>query len=115
MNRYAALGITLDAHEGKRIVVLVARAAAIRHAMDEVMRVLVDADPDDYQVRRAAGDERIQFISGGSIRFLSVGATTHGWTADVVFLDEDVDRMLNQDDWMNLRAVTQPAGEIIRA
>jgi hypothetical protein len=114
MNRYAALGLVLDAmHERKQIIVLSSIASMIRGAMDEVIRSLDDADPDAYRVRRAKGNESIEFMSGGRIRFQGARTSLRGHSADVVFLDADADREIR--DLRDLHAVIHPHGEIVRA
>lgn len=118
MNRYAAAGLTADALAGKRIVVLSPTSGMAYDAMDTVVRTLDDADPDTFRVRRANGEERIEFLSGGRIRFQSARFSLRGMSADVVFIDAD--RVLSAthraDLHTDLREVTGPVGgEVIRA
>ncbi|WP_193596086.1 hypothetical protein [Microbacterium sp. YJN-G] len=114
MNRYAAAGISIDASAGKRIIVVTPIMGMIRSAMDEIIRSLDGVDPDSFRVRRANGAERIDFPSGGSIRFHSARSSMRGMSANVVYLDDNADREMT-DAWRDLYAVTHPNGEIIRA
>lgn len=116
MNRYAAHGIALDAAlNGKRVLVLTPIGRMIRDAMDEMLRVLERYDPDTYEVRRAKGNESISFLSGGCVRFQSAQSNLRGQSADVVFLDVDVDRQISRDHLNDVHVIIQPHGEIVRA
>jgi hypothetical protein len=116
MNRYAALGIALDASDGKRILVITPRADAIPHAMAEFAE-LPDAVLTGSRFRRHNGGHRIDFPCRGAIIFRSAGGTVRGYTADVVFLDEGADARLTLDQHaeLTLTLATTPQGQIIRA
>lgn len=116
MNRYAATGMMLDALDGKTILVLVHPGPALRAAMDEVRAVLPD-DPDTFELRRTNGAEQIRLPSGSRIRFTHHHKldALRGMSADVVYLDPEVDRQLTVHQWNDLRAAVRPSGEIIRA
>lgn len=118
MNRYAALGLVLDAYEGKRVVVLSPSHPAARDALDECAR---SPFAEGAEVYRANGAERILFGTLGSIRFQSVRRPLRGLTADVVFLDQDADRQLSAYErdrlGTDIRAAIQPGdpGIVIRS
>lgn len=115
MNRYAALGIALDASEGKRILVITEKGEAIRPALEE-FSALPDELMDGASFRPLNGGERIDFPGGGSIRFRPARGTVHGYAAHTVFLDAGVDQTLTLDQRQALTATLQTTrGPIIRA
>lgn len=119
MNRYAALGLVLDAYEGKRIIVLSPSHNASRDALEECAR---SPFAEGAEVRRANGAERITFGTLGCIRFQNVLRPLRGMFADVVFIDEAADRELqgfHRDDlYRDIQLVTAASRDdapVIRA
>lgn len=92
MNRYAALGLVLDAYEGKRIIVLSPSLTAARDARNECARSPF-AETADVTSNPEPG--RMMFPSGGMLRFQPVRSSLRGLSADVVFIDEEADRRLS--------------------
>lgn len=70
MNKYAAHGLADAARSGRRILVVVGR---VREALEEFRPMVPDA-----RVRLAAGAERIDFSSLGTIRFSTPGSGREG-------------------------------------
>lgn len=89
----------------------------VSDALKCVVNTLGDADPDGYRVRRANGEERIEFAWGGRIHFGSVRTSLRGMTADVVFIDQEADRALSATERERLHAelggVLALGGEVI--
>ncbi|MFC7430994.1 MULTISPECIES: hypothetical protein [unclassified Agrococcus] len=86
MNRFAALGLAIDAHRGRSIVVV---THGHEHAaLDEILRA---ADGLEVSlVCRANGRHRIDFASGGSIELRYQGLEMRGMDVQTVYLDEGV-------------------------
>ncbi|MFK4760310.1 hypothetical protein ACI3KS_05180 [Microbacterium sp. ZW T5_45] len=115
MNRYAALGITLDALDGQRILIVTPTAAAIPHALDE-FTALPPHLIDDARIRRANGDTRIDFPGGGSIHFHPAQGHHRPAHYHSVFLDEHTDERLTHTHRANLTDhLRTTGGSIIRA
>lgn len=85
MNKYAALGLLLEAAEGKTVAVISRTQQVAGMALDQFEVPLGDG----WRVRRTNGDQRIDSPSSGSIRFRSAGQSHRGWTVDVVYIDTD--------------------------
>lgn len=112
MNKFAALGLLLEAAKGRKVAVISRTHEQARHAMRDFEVPLADG----WRVRRANGDERIDTPAGGTLRFLSMHESLRGTTHDVIFLDVDVDREMTIDNYDGLcLALRAPGGEIIRA
>ena len=114
MNRYGWDGVARDLAAG-RSVVYVGPGVVCREAFEQVAARM----PDGARMRRAKGDERIEHPSGGSLRFLRVGAWRYnlrGLTADVVVLDDpEADRDLDLVHELMTCVAGSPHGEVLRA
>lgn len=113
MNRYVTAGIAADARAGRRVLVLVGHELERRLCFEEVAR-LVHAD-----VASTVGREQIRFAHGGSVHFLRSLTSTHGRSADVVFVDHvfatrALDRGIDLAEQL-APCVQSTGGEIIRA
>lgn len=115
MNRYAARGITEDAHyDGLRVAVLADSARGARAAFKEVTAHATTAT----NIRRTNGAERIEFLSGGTITFHRSVDSLRGVSADIIYFDGHAEHQVHEhDQWDTLRAViaTSPHPQIIRA
>jgi hypothetical protein len=112
VNKYAALGLLVEAAKGRKVALISRTHEQARHAMYDFEVPTADG----WRVRRANRDERIDTPAGGVIRFLSIRQSLRGTTHDVIFLDVDVDREMTIDNYDDLRHALRGAdGEIIRA
>lgn len=87
MNKFTALGLGLQAIEGKRVIVVAPRADTIAYALDDF------ATLPEFQglvsVHRSPGKWRVRSLaSPGYIRF-RLGGIESGDSADIVYLDGD--------------------------
>jgi hypothetical protein len=94
MNEYAARSMLIDISAGQRIVVVerdyVAVGAAVQVFAEENERIEWGAT-----VRRSNGAERIAHPGGGWIVFATPRSDRmRGLSADVVFIDNDADRVV---------------------
>jgi hypothetical protein len=108
MNKYTAVGLLAAAAEGKRVIVASPHDRAVRDAADEVYRVA-----PDLRWRRTNGDARVTLPSGGAILFLTP-SRLRSHSADVVLVEDDLDR--DRDLVGDLHEVisTSTCGEIVR-
>lgn len=115
MNRYSASGLVADARAGKTVLVITPMTAMIRHAMDEMIKgPLATVDLDTYRVRRSDGEQGIEFRTGGRILMQSARHSIRGLSADIIYLDDGAERLMD-DAWRDMNEVVRPHGEIIRA
>lgn len=118
MNKLAGMGMVMKAGIGRRVMVV---TTSIPEAMHEVQSALDEFLPSldhAYTVHKANGRERIEFNSGGGIRFFSNNLDIRGESADVVFVDWPIaDSMSYRDLVYMFKPViaTSRDGEIIRA
>lgn len=121
MNRFAAFGLFFDALAGRRILVLTARRTEIASAMSCFTSRPEIAEHPGFKVRRTNGDECIEFRGAGRLGFHSVASSLRGFRADVVFIDDAADLMLDEGRRTELHAdlgrviASSPNGEIVRA
>lgn len=87
MNRYAQIGLTAEAKNGRRIVCVLPRVDT-RPTMEAVAAL---GGEDVSRACRANGAERVDFTSGGSVHFVTGRHSLRGMTADVVFLASERD------------------------
>ena len=111
MNKYAALGILLEAAEGKHIAVVVESHQASRFALYD----FEIPKGDGWKVRQANGKEEITSPAGGRITFHSVRSSVRGMRFDSVFLDASVDHIAGLDFMTDLQYTLRPGASIIRA
>lgn len=114
MNKYAALGLTIEAAAGKTVAVISRNNHLAGMALHEFEVPLADG----WRVRRTNGDQRIDAPSGGSIRFRSAGQSHRGMTLDVVYVDSDAADLLYDDrvsDELRLTLSSHPDASIVRA
>jgi hypothetical protein len=116
MNRYAALGISKDAEQGKRVIVITVLGIESRCALDEIAAQATA----DITVRRANGREQIDYPNGGrvTVRTHRQHLGLRGHNADVLYLDVGVDALIHDTAvWDSLWActATSPHRELIRA
>lgn len=122
MNRFAAVGLFAEAAaKGARILVLTPRRHEIGSALDCFVRIdEVQAWPG-VRVRRTNGDERIELGGRGRIVFHSVTSSLAGESADIVYIDDEADRRLDDAGrdrlYRALRTITDatPRAEVVRA
>lgn len=119
MNKYTAIGIATDVLiNQKRIIVVLPRQNEVRTALDIFLNTEMVRDAD-VKVRRANGRERIDFDTGGSIIFKSARQTTHGYSVDAIYVEEDVVRhTLTAEQWEQWKLDSLPSlmlsqGELI--
>lgn len=94
MNRYAAVGILVDAMDGKQIVVVERSGHEVQAAV-RTFREVIELHKTPADVRVANGAERISLPGGGWIRFATPQSQRlRGLSADVVFIDNDAHRVL---------------------
>lgn len=94
MNEYAARSMLIDISQGERIVVVVRDYRAVHNA---VRVIAAENERIDWgaTIRRANGAERVTYPGGGSITFATpLSNRMRGRSADVVFIDNDADRVL---------------------
>lgn len=121
MNRFAAVGLFVEAAKGSRILVLTPRHTDIGRALDCFMRIEEVVTWPGVRARRANGSQRIDLGGRGHIVFLSVASHLQGVDADIVFIDDEADRRLEDTArdrlYGDLRAVVSASatGEIVRA
>jgi hypothetical protein len=85
--------VVAEARMGRRVMLVGHTVRAAREAFDEVLGLAYDAALDDMSVRRAKGNERASFESGGLI--VPVGLNSRGargLSADVLYLLPEVDK-----------------------
>lgn len=118
MNKLAGIGMVMKAGIGRRVMVV---TTSIPEAMEEVQSALDEFLPSldyAYTIHKSAGHERVEFNSGGGIRFFSNTLDIRGVSADVVFVDWPI---ANSMDYRDLVYMFKPViatsrdGEIIRA
>lgn len=121
MNRFAAVGLFVEAAKGSRILVLTSRRYEIADALECFMRIEEVATWPGVRVRRTNGDERIELGGRGRIAFHSVMSSLTGESADIVYIDDEADRRLDDAGrdqlYRALRAITHgtPTAEVVRA
>lgn len=118
MNKYAARGLMTEAVNGRRVVVLSRDFHACRGAFETFAHEYLA----EVTLHRTRGEERITFPRGGSVSFVSVRqrAVLRGLAVDVVFIDDDADRVLATSEISTLHADIRLAlistqGELVRA
>ena len=79
MNRYERDGVLRDARDGKRVI-CISRRAAIRDELGEIVRQCPALSLS--KVYRTHGQERVEFVGGGSIIFITEQGV-RGHSADV--------------------------------
>lgn len=87
MNRLTALGMVVEALDGKRIAVVVHEPDDLTPTMDMVVTACSGADI--ASIRRVAGREEIRTHTGGRILFVTPRATgkrLRGMVLDTVYL-----------------------------
>lgn len=121
MNRFAATGLYYEAAQGKRILVLTPRRHEIGDALNCFMRIDDVREWPGVRVRRTNGDERIELGGRGRIVFHSVMSSLAGESADIVYIDDEADRRLDDAGrdrlYRALRTITNasPSAEVVRA
>ncbi|MEV8023674.1 hypothetical protein [Microbacterium sp. NPDC080220] len=96
MNRYAAAGITAEAAQGKRILVVAPTAIELREGLLDLIDAA--ANTEGASIRRANGAERIDYPNRGGIRFATTRSTQRaiGSAWDAIYLDAGVDLIPDQ-------------------
>ncbi|WP_313366623.1 hypothetical protein [Microbacterium sp.] len=121
MNRFAAIGLFVEAAKGQRILVVTPRRNEIAGALDCFMRIDEVAQWPGVRVRRTNGDERIDLGGRGHIVFHSSSSHLQGMSADIVYIDDEADRRLEDSArdrlYADLCAVVSGSstGDIVRA
>ena len=116
MNRFAALGLAVEAASGKSIIVVTRTVGQNRDVLDQLVAV-PDASHCIAEVRRANGEQGIDYFSGGKVRIRSHGQGTRGMSADIIFLDDGVDQLVSvPHGWacLNASLAASPHGELVR-
>ena len=114
MNKYAALGLLLEAAEGKTVAVISRNQNLAGIALHDFEVPLAHG----WRARRTNGDQRIDAPSGGSIRFRSAGQSHRGMTFDVVYVDSDAADLLYDDrvsEELRMTLSSRPDASIVRA
>lgn len=122
MNRFAALGLAAEAFvTERRVIVLTPRREDISAAIACFEAESNITECPGFRVRRTNGDECIDFGGRGRIDFTSAASSLRGLSADVVFIDDDADRLLTPARraalYADLEHVTAASehGEVVRA
>lgn len=121
MNRFAAVGLFVEAAKGKRIAVFTPRLADITDALRCFESVPEVVEWPGVRIRHYNGDSRIDLGGRGRITFHSVGSNVRGLSADIVFIDQDADRALDdgrRDEFhRDARAIVSasPEPQVVRA
>lgn len=104
MNEYAARSMLIDISAGQRIVVVERDYRAVHEAVRVIAAVNERVDWGAV-VRLANGAERVTAPGGGWIAFATpLSNRMRGLSADVVFIDNDADRVL-EGDWVRTRVL----------
>lgn len=122
MNRFAAAGLLMEAAKGKRILVLTpparpASAAAVACLLD----VPEVADSPSVWVSQEPGYGCIDLGGRDRVEFRSVQSSLRGMSADVVYIDDEADRRLDdraRDELygtLGLVVSSSPDGQIVRS
>ncbi len=114
MNKYAALGLLLEAAQGKTVAVI----SSNQHLAGMALHEFELPRADGWRVRRTNGDQRIDCPSGGSIRFRSAAQSLRGMTFDAVYVDSDAVDLLYDErvsDELRLTLSSHPDASIVRA
>lgn len=112
MNRYAALGMTLDALEGNNIMVLTRTREDKAGVIDELEAFA----PEGTRIARVRDGERITYPNGKHIVIRSHRQGVRGHSPNVCYLDEGVDPEMTPDQYTEVMAcLLTTGGEIIRA
>ncbi|PPG35200.1 hypothetical protein C5E10_06305 [Pseudoclavibacter sp. RFBG4] len=90
MNQLEALGLAVEAAFGKRIIVVTRDYRDNERAFEQVAASHI-ATGTVVELRRANGEQRIDFLAGGSIEFLTHQQRTDGIHADLIYLNEGVE------------------------
>ncbi|MEV4737171.1 MULTISPECIES: hypothetical protein [unclassified Microbacterium] len=105
MNEYAATAMLMSAMVGERILIVVPDHRAMRNAV-ESFRQPNETYAFGAQIRVANGAECVRLPSGGRIGFATPrGSRMRGQSADVVFIDNDADRVLYDGDGVSTDAL----------
>ncbi len=113
MNRFAAVGLFVEAAKGKRIAVFTPRHADITDVLRCFERVPRVVEWPGVRIRHYKGDSHIDLGGRGRITLHSVRSNVRGISADMVFINQDADRSLDDgrhDDFhRDARAIVLPA------
>lgn len=112
MNRYVIEGAAMDAVTGSKVI-LCGRRDDVRRALAEV----ADLVKDHVQSReRTNGAEKVIMTSGGMVSGASSPDALGGRTADVVYLDPEIDRSALAQQWHEMASIATVSGpgEVIR-
>lgn len=110
MNKYTATGIAFDAAANRKRIVVVAPCEQERRAALDIFASLDLMSAENARVCRANGSERIDFHTGGSIIFKSARQTTHGYSVDAIYVEEDVVRhTLSPEQWVQWQTESLPS------
>ena len=114
MNRFTAAGLFVEAAKGKRILVLTDGQWEIRNAL-----ACFAEHPDistwpGFRVCGRNGEERVDLGGRGRISFQSVRSNLRGLSADIVLVDDDAYRAMDdgrRDQFgRDVRAITAGSG-----
>lgn len=112
MNRFAAAGLIAEAEQGKTVLVVSEGWNHSRHAFLNFEPLATTAT----RIVRAAGTQRIDYPSGGCVRFTSARSQPAGVVADIVFIDWDAETANPMVTEVYRPCIaTSPRGEIVRA
>jgi hypothetical protein len=124
VNKYAALGLLVDAAEGKRVAVILPDWMDVREALAPFRSRLDLAASVEARVSLINGAERITLRGAGEVRFYilrnarTLRTKLRGVPFDVVFIDAEADRRLpdqeREETWDILKA-SAATGEIVQA
>lgn len=108
MNKFAAVGLLLEAEAGRRVIVV----TDVDH-VGETLETFVPFLPAGSRVLRTKGAERIRLQSGIDIRVLTPGRM-RGHAGDVVFLEGTVAGTVSTP-YARLLVSSSPDGEVVHA
>lgn len=109
MNKYAALGLAVEANDGKMILVITGSLVHSSAARGWLERCEVAPS----RVCRRNGEAEVEYPSRGRIVIRSKRQDVRGMAPDIVFVDSDTG--LTIDEWDQLRPMRGTGAHIVRA
>lgn len=102
-----------EAESGARVLWVAERHSYAQAALEDALRVApARADVDLVDVRRANGRERINYPSGGWIRFVASAHAMRGYSVDFVFISESATEEQYLNAALCLNASKRPEASI---
>lgn len=109
MNKYTALGLAVEANDGKIVLVI---TGGLTHS-SAARGWLAESSIKPHRVIHTNGKAAVEYASGGRIDFRSKRQDIRGMAPDIVFVDSDTE--LSIDEWDELRPMRKTGAHIVRA